>query len=85
MKIPDALNGICEATYNRLPSAKTVVHGTLTIMTGAIALEAISRLTTANAGPVTYALCVAACSVGLPPAIPACLAACAISLGPWCP
>lgn len=85
MKVTESLNSTMNAIYNSLPSQKTVVRSALMMATSAVALEALNSITGADAGPITYAFCVAACTASAPPALPACLAACAISLGPWCP
>lgn len=85
MKINESINTAYETVYNNMPSANKLVKSALTVATSAVALEALSHLAGAEAGPITYALCVAACSTAAPPAMPACFAACAISLAPWCP
>ena len=85
MKVQETMISAYETIYNNLPSGNKMVKTALTMATSAVALEALASLTGADAGPITYGLCVAACTASAPPALPACLAACAISLGPWCP
>jgi len=81
MKIQEAF----QTAYSYIPPAEKIVKSALVMATSTVAIEALAHLTGADAGPVTYGLCIAACSSAAPPALPACLAACAISLGPWCP
>lgn len=81
MKVTEAL----QTAYEYVPPADKVVKSALTLATTAVALEAIASLAGAEAGPITYALCIAACTASAPPALPACLAACAIGLGLPCP
>jgi hypothetical protein len=77
-------SSIC-AIYDYMPTGKSVAKTMLTMATAAIALEAISYIPAAAAGPITYGLCIGGCAFATPPALPFCLAACAPSLGPWCP
>lgn len=74
-----------KSVYQHFPTSSKILKCTLTMATAAIALEALSAMPSAAAGPLTYAACVAACAFSAPPVLPICLAACAPSLGPWCP
>lgn len=76
---------VAQTAYSYVPPAEKMVKSALVMATSAVALEALASLTGADAGPITYALCIAACAGSAPPALPFCLAACGISLGPWCP
>jgi hypothetical protein len=44
--------------------------------TAAIALEALSSITAAEAGPITYGICIAACAGTSGPFLPFCVGAC---------
>ena len=82
------LDGISKATeyaYSCLPTQSKTIQCAKTVLLSTIALEALSNISGASAGPVTYAACLAGCAFAAPPAIPFCLAACSVSLGPWCP
>lgn len=82
MRIQESLTQI----YNDYaPSKEKVVKAAVTMATSAVALEALAAIPGVSAGPLTYALCVAACSAAAPPAMPACLAMCAIGLAPVMP
>jgi hypothetical protein len=50
------------------------------LMLPALALVTMSFIPGADAGPLSYSACCIACSVSLPPAIPACLAWCSAFL-----
>lgn len=84
MEFPTSLNSLCETAYkgceyayNNMPTAKTLVNSTLAMTTSAIAVECFSRIVGADAGPITYAACVAGCGALVGPAVPACVFACA--------
>ncbi len=80
MKVTD----VAAAAYQWLPPADKIVKSALAMAVGTIAVEALSAIPGANAGPITYAACVLGCSFAAPPVQPLCLAACAPALGPWC-
>lgn len=82
------INSIQQAAtyaYDCLPTKETTAVALKTMVTTAVAMEALANLSGAEAGPITYAACVASCAFAAPPVVPFCLAACAPSLGPWCP
>lgn len=79
------VEGLSEKAIGMLPNARTVCKAVGTMAVATLAIEALSDMTV-SAGPVTYALCVAACDlIGTPAALPMCVAACMPTLGPWCP
>lgn len=78
------INEIFSTAYSYAPSAEKVVKSALTMAVSAAALEAISSLSGAEAGPVAYFACVAACSFAAAPVQPLCYALCAGGAGPWC-
>ena len=52
----------------------------------AFAIFALASFPGADAGPVSYGVCVAAClALATPVAMPACLVGCIGLSGPWCP
>jgi len=65
-----------QSFYNTLPSAKTVAKSAVVMATAAIALEALSSITAAEAGPITYGICIAACAGTSGPFLPFCVGAC---------
>ena len=79
------IEGTLQSIYERSPKASTFVKSAITMTVATVALESLCSINGAEAGPVTYALCIAACAFSAPPILPFCLAACAPSLGPWCP
>ncbi len=51
-----------------------------------IGIVALSNLTGADAGPVTYGVCVSAClALANPILTPGCIISCIAVSGPWCP
>lgn len=78
------VNEVAAVAYQWLPPAEKVIKSALVMTVGAIAVESLSAIPSASAGPITYAACILACSFAAPPVVPFCLAACAPSIGPWC-
>ena len=74
-----------EALSNYLPSKQACAKAAAALVVSTVAIEALSNIPGAEAGPVTYAACIAACGVATGPACASCLAACLPLLGPWCP
>jgi hypothetical protein len=70
-----------------LPSAPALAKSASVMALTYLAVEVISNVAKADAGPISYAACVAACipSALAGPAAAACILACAPLAGPWCP
>lgn len=81
MRVTDAVS----AVNYYMPSAKQVARSVILMSISAIALKSIPDLPVAEAGPITYSMCIACCAFAEPKVVQFCLAACAPSLGPWCP
>lgn len=72
MKIDSAVNAI----YQHLPTKEVVAKSAATMFVTAVAVEALSSLGGAEAGPIAYNACIAACAGLFPPAVPICVQAC---------
>jgi len=79
------IDSISQTLQYYTPSAQSVAKCAITMATSAVALNSLSSLTGADAGPITYGICVAACTGVAPPALPACIAACFPALNPFLP
>lgn len=66
-----------------LPSKERTKKACTTALIATLSLQALGNMPTANAGPISYATCVASCAAS--PMIPMCVPLCAALLGPWCP
>ncbi|MDN3506022.1 MAG: hypothetical protein P0S96_02195 [Simkaniaceae bacterium] len=56
------------------------------IAIAALVLYALANLPGAEAGPASYATCIASClALATPVAAPACTVGCLALAGPWCP
>ncbi len=76
--------GIMEGKYSL--SLPRIARNLNKVAIPAIALFAFSFLSSAEAGPASYATCIAVCmSLATPVALPACTVGCLALAGPWCP
>jgi hypothetical protein len=72
----------------RLPSVPALAKSATVMALTYLAVEVISNVAKVDAGPISYAACIAACvptALAGPGAVAACALACAPMAGPWCP